>query len=370
MAELPKSASAVVVGGGVMGASAAYHLATRDVSGVVLVERDTLGSGATSKSAGGFRAQFSDELNIRIALENIRRLAVFEEEFKTDIDFKQWGYLFLLKEDAVESFETGIALQQSLGVPSELITPDDAAAMVPGIEIGDLAAAAFCSLDGYCTPEAVVQGYARAASELGAQVVQGVAALEVQAVDGRIVGVATSHGFISTGVVVLTAGVWTRDLALPLGLDLPVQAEKRHVFLTEPGDLLPRQLPLTIDFDTGFYFQREGNGLLLGGRQTSLEALAGEAVLRLPVVSELGVRPGWWGYYAMSPDHNAIIGSAQAPAGLFYATGFSGHGFQQGPVVGEYLADLVVGREPKFDLAAFSVDRFERGGPRPERNVV
>jgi sarcosine oxidase subunit beta len=169
--------------------------------------------------------------------------------------------------------------------------------------------------------------------------------------------------------VICVAGVWTTELTATAGLELPVTPEKRYVFLTDP-DPLPHELPLTIDFETSFYFQRERDGLLFGGRVATLEDLAPAATHRLPILNELGIKPGWWGYYAMSPDHNAIVGRAREPEGLLYATGFSGHGFQQSPVVGEYLSDLAVGREPVLDLSPLSVDRFATGEVKPEANVV
>lgn len=370
MGTLPASAEVVVVGGGVMGASTLYHLVRAGCSDVVLVERDTLASGSTSKSAGGFRAQFSDRLNIQIAKESIRRLAAFGDEPGADIDFKQWGYLFLLTADALAGFTPSVALQREMGVPTEIITPGAAAAMVPGLRVDDLAAATFCPVDGYATPEAVVQGYASAAIAGGATVVQGCRVDSVEVTGGRVTGVATAQGRVATGRVVCAAGIWTKELAAAAGLDLPVEAEKRYVFLTDRADGLPQELPLTIDFRTGFYFQREAASVLFGGRERTLDELAAHALHRLPALADLGVRPGWWGWYAMSPDHNAVVGAAGEPEGLLYATGFSGHGFQQGPVIGEYLADLALGRVPAIDLSPFSVERFATGTARPEINVV
>ena len=368
---LPATAEVVVVGGGVMGASALYHLARAGCSAAVLIERETLGAGSTSKAAGGIRAQFSDELNIRIALECIRRYERFAEEPGGEIGFKQWGYLFLLtREEEVASFRRSLALQQELGVPSRLLAPDEAAALVPGLRTDDLLAATFCPLDGYATPEAAVQGYASAAARLGATVVQGCAVQRISVQSGRVVAVETEQGRIATSRVVLTAGVWSRELAATAGVDLPVRPEKRHVFFTEPGDPLPRELPLTIDFRTGFYFHREGRGLLFGGREQTLEELAPIAAHRLPLLAELEVRGGWWGYYEMSPDSNAIVGETADPEGLVYATGFSGHGFQQAPVMGEHVACLALGLPTPFDLGPFSLGRFAAGETRTELNVV
>ena len=368
---VPASAQVVVVGGGVMGAAALYYLTRNGCADCVLVERETLAAGSTSKAAGGIRAQFSDELNIRVSLESIRRYERFGDEPGGEIDFKQWGYLFLLTETAdVEAFTRSIALQQRLSVPSRLITPVEAAEIVPGIETADVLAATFCPIDGYATPEAAVQGYAAAAGAAGAAIVQG-CAVERIVVDGaRVVAVETQSGRIATERVVLTAGVWSKELGRTAGVEIPVEPEPRHVFFTEPGDRLPHELPLTIDFSTGFYFHREGRGLLLGGREQTLEELAPVAAARLPVLEDVAVRGGWWGYYEVSPDHNALVGRTTEPAGLVYATGFSGHGFQQGPVVGEHVALLALDRPTPFDLSPFALERFAAGEARPERNVI
>ena len=370
MVALPRTAEVVVVGGGIVGASTLYHLAGAGCRDAVLVERETLAAGATSKSAGGVRAQFSDELNIRIGLDTIGRLERFQDEVGADPDFKQWGYLFLLGAGDVATFTESIALQRSLGVPSQLIDPAEAQRLVPGVSLEGIAAATFSPTDGYATPEAVVKGYARAAAAGGARVVQGCTVQRILAADGRVTGVLTDQGTVATSRVVCAAGIWSRELCAAAGLALPVTAEKRFVHLAGPGDGLPHQLPLTIDFATGFYFQRESNGLLFGGREQTLEALAPQAVQRLPLLAELPIRPGWWGWYGMSPDHNAIVGAAAEPEGLLYATGFSGHGFQQGPVVGDYLAALALGREPALDLAPFGVERFATGTARREANIV
>ena len=369
MPELPRTAPVVVIGAGVMGTSTLHHLVRAGCRAPVLIERDTIAAGSTSKAAGGFRAQFSDELNIHIALRSIAALKRFPDDPGFDIDFKQWGYLFLLRDGEVEGFERAIALQNSLGVPSRLLTPAEAGEMVPGIATEDLAAAAFCDMDGYATPEAVAAGYARSARRGGGVLIQGCEVLGIVVEEGRVSGVETSQGTVATDTVVLAAGVWGVELAAAVGLDLPVRREKRHVWFSGP-DPLVRELPLTIDFATSFYFHREGDRLLFGGREQTLEDLAPHALHRLPLLGDLEISPGWWGWYGMSPDHNAIVGAARDPAGLLYACGFSGHGFQQGPVMGEYLAALALGMEPPLDLAALSVERFSTGALRPEGNVV
>ena len=330
----------------------------------MLVERDVLASGSTSKSAGGIRAQFADELNVRIAL---RSLAEFEA-MADEIAFKRNGYLFLLeREEDVAEFRRALELQQSLGVPSRELTPEEAQEIVPQLSIDGILAATFCPRDGYASPETVVQHYAR---ESGATVLQGCAATGVEVRAGRIEAVETSKGRIATGTVVCCAGVWSKEVGALAGVKLPVEGEARSMWFTPEDGGLPERLPLTIDFSTGFYFHREGPGLAFGGRQRSLEEVAETAARRLPVLAELPVQSTWWGWYDISPDWNALVGEAEEPARFLYATGFSGHGFQQAPAVGEHLAELVLGREPTLDLSAFSAARFAAGAARPETFVV
>jgi sarcosine oxidase subunit beta len=361
----------VVIGGGAIGTSTLYHLAKAGCTRTVLVERGTIASGSTSAAAGGFRAQFSDELNIRIAMTSIERFSRFAEEIGTDIDFRQPGYLFLLNEAELAAFAPAVALQHALGVPTCVLDVDGALAIVPGVNPEGLAGATFCPMDGLATPESVAQGYAAAARRLGARVLQSVAAQQILVENGAVTGVRTGDGHvIQTPVVVCAAGVWSRELAAAIGVDLPVTPERRYIYHVDGRGPLPEQTPLTIDFSTGFYFHSEGPGLLLGGPWPTADELAPVALHRLPILGDLGIAHGWSGFYEMSPDHNAIVGATDQPTGFLYGTGFSGHGFQQSPVVGEYLADLALGRTPALDLSPFSLDRFALDAPRREVNVV
>jgi sarcosine oxidase subunit beta len=355
------SAEVVVIGGGVMGASVAWHLRELGVTDVVVCERETLASGSTRASAGGIRTQFADEVNIRIALRSLD-----EFERMEGIDFRQDGYLFLLDRPGdVEAFQAALALQHSLGVPSRELSVQEALQHLPQLEGAGLLAATFCDLDGYATPEAVVQWYAR-----GLDVRQGCAVTGIELSRGRVTGVQTTEGRIATGTVVCCAGAWSGEVAALAGVELPVRGERRWMFFTPRDGGLPRRVPLTIDFSSGFYFHREGPGLVFGGREQSAEELAEPATRRLPVLADLPVQTSWWGYYEVSPDWNALVGEAEEPSRFLYATGFSGHGFQQAPAVGEHVAELVVGREPTLDLSLLSVDRFARGSPRPEAFVI
>ncbi len=362
-----ESAEVVIAGGGALGASVAWHLAELGVTDVVLLERDTLASGSTAKSAGGIRTQFADELNIRIALRSLEEFAAMGEE----IDLRQWGYLFLLdREEDVDLFRAALALQHSLGVPSAELDAAGAQEIVPQLDLEGVLAATFCPLDGYCSPEAAVQWYARGAAERGVRIRQGSPLTGVRVHDGRIDGVETAAGSISTSTLVCTAGAWSGEIAELAGLELPVQGEARHLWFTSQDGGLPRELPLTVDFSTGFYFHREGPGLVFGGREPQLEDVAEAAARRLPALADLPIESSWWGFYEVSPDHNALVGESGQVSRFLYATGFSGHGFQQAPAVGEHVAQLVAGITPTLDLSAFDVERFARGAERRETVVI
>ncbi len=344
-----------------MGASVAWHLRELGIADVLLLERESLAAGSTSRSAGGIRTQFSDELNVRIAL---RSLAEFER--MDAIELRRYGYLFLLDREAdVARFRDALELQHGLGVPSRELTVEEALRLVPALDPEGLLAATFCELDGYASPESVVQWYAR-----GLDVRQGCEVTGIRVEGGRAAGVETTKGDVACDTVVCCAGAWSREVAALAGVELPVEGERRFMWFCPEDGGLPERLPLTIDFTTSFYFHREGPGLVFGGKEHALEEVAEHAARRLPMLLDLPVQSSWWGYYEMSPDHNALVGRATEIDGFFYATGFSGHGFQQAPAVGEHVAELVAGREPTLDLSAFDAARFQRGLARPESFVI
>jgi sarcosine oxidase, subunit beta len=381
---LPSSAEVVVVGGGVIGTSIAFHLAEAGVD-VCLLERDQLAEGSTSRAAGGFRAQFSDPLNIALGLRSIEAFTQFGERPGAEIDLQQVGYLFLLdRADDVAAFEASVALQNELGVPSRLVDLEEARALCPLVELDGVRAATYCPLDGHASPEAVVQGYAVGARSYGSTVVTGCAVTSVRHDRGAIRGVETALGSIETTTVVCAAGVWSPALASMVGLDLPVRPYLREVGFTGPVDGLPPRLPLTVDFSTGLYFHREGPGLLFGMADREqppgfvdtstdtgwLEKVLEVAERRLPALLDMGIAGGWKGYYEVTPDHNALVGESDDVSRFLYATGFSGHGFLQGPAIGEIVRDLVLRGAPFVDVSPLSVERFADAVPRPEHAVI
>lgn len=378
---LPEQADVVVIGGGVIGLSAAFHLAEAGRS-VVVLERDALGAGSTSRAAGGVRTAFSDEVNVRLAQRSLAAYERFAADHQQEIDLHRSGYLFLLSDDhQVADFAHASALQRSLGIDSRMIGVDQAAALSPLVDPTGLVGAMWSPDDGHCSPESVVAGYASSARRLDAHVEVGYAATGIEVRDERVVAVVTERGTITTDAVVCAAGAWSRAVGEWVGIDLPVTPLRRHVALSGPVADLDPATPFTIDFATSLYFHREGPGLLLGmpdaedvwtdsarRDESWLLHLAEALGERVPALGDVGLRIAWAGPYEVTPDHNALIGSA-GPAGFVYATGFSGHGFLMGPAVGEVVRDLVLGADPVVDVGALSVDRFA-SGVRPERHVI
>ncbi|MET0425687.1 MAG: FAD-binding oxidoreductase [Actinoplanes sp.] len=385
---MPESASVVIIGGGVVGLSCAYHLARAGVPDVVLLDSGALGSGSTSKAAGGVRAQFSDPVNIALGARGLETFGDFAARFDQEIDFHRVGYLFLLSSpESVAAFEAGVALQNDLGLPSRMISAAEARRMSPLITDEGLLAAAYSPTDGHCTPEAVVLGYATAARRAGATLHPNRAATGLEVRDGQVVAVGTAAGPIRTGAVICAAGAWSAEVGAWAGVHLPVTPLRRQILVTEPIPGLDPDTPFTIDFDTTFYFHGEGRGLLLGmsdpdetpgfklHRSDTWLSRLGEIVgRRAPALADVGIASGWAGLYEMTPDHNALIGRDDQVPNFLYATGFSGHGFLMGPAVGEVMRDLYLDRPPFVDISGLSAARF---GPlvadalgRPELNIV
>jgi len=383
------TAEVVIIGGGCMGASVAYHLARRGVRDVVLVEREPmLGMGSTGRNAGGVRHQFSNEANVRLSIESIRLFERFLEEVGYPIDFHQDGYLFLLSnEEDLRAFRRDVEMQQRLGIEVQVISPDDASRLAPGLAVDGVIEATFCARDGIADPNGVTMGFAKAAQAAGAEINRETEVTGIETNAGRITAVETSRGSISTHTVVNAAGPYARDIGKMVGLDVPVLPYRRHIFITEPispASHVPPSRIMVIDFETTFYFHREGAGILFGMSDSDepssydttvswefLEKVNRVAVKRLPVLGDAGIAHAWAGLYEMTLDAMPIIGPTHEIEGLYLITGFSGHGFQHSPAAGRMLADVIVdGAVSDFDLAPFSFDRFSIGAAERERNVV
>ncbi len=384
--ELPKTADVVIIGGGVMGTSTAYHLARKGVKRVVLVEKQPFfGIMSTGQCAGGVRHQFSSEINIRFSIESIRMLERFPEEMGQDIDLRFTGYLFLLtQEEDVAAFRKNVALQHSLGIMTQWLEPEDIARLVPLVNIEGVLAGTFYERDGLCDPSSVVQGYVSNARRLGAQLFTDTAATGIRMEGDRIVAVETNRGVIETPIVVNACGAWAPEIGRMVGVDIPIVPIRRQIVVTTPIPEIPPDFPFVIFFREALYFHREGEGILTGksnpnetpGYKLDVDpdwelVHMEEAMYRLPILEQAGLLSHWAGLYEVTPDHHPILGRIPTVEGFYVMAGFSGHGFMHGPVAGLLMAEEIVdGRAHTIDIGPFRYDRFLVGELRPEYNVV
>jgi sarcosine oxidase subunit beta len=374
---VPKTADIVIVGGGAVGCSIAYHLARRGQRGVLVLEQDAVGAGTTSKAAGGIRAQFPTETEITISLECIRVFERFADEFGVDIGYRKIGYLSLISDEAdLRGYEPRIALQRRMGVDVRVITPKEAQAIVPAMQVDDLIAAVWSPGDGMAGPAEVTNAFARRARELGARIAEGV---QVTAIDLAARRVRTSDGDVAAPVIVNAAGPRAARLARMVGVDVAVHPRRRHIFFTEPFPAIPGPTPLTTDRGSGMYFRKEMEQLLISpgdvedvgddmnvpmDRARQEEAVE-TAMHRLPILERARIAGGWAGLRPLTPDDHAIIGWAPGVEGFFLAVGFCGHGFQHSPATGRLVAEWLLDGRPSIDMSVFDPHRFARGTSAP-----
>jgi sarcosine oxidase, subunit beta len=381
----PSSAECVIIGGGVMGCSLAYHLA-REGMRPVLLERGSLGEGSTARSAGGVRQQFTTPVNVRIGMMSVRMLERFPEEIGATADLRQIGYLFVATTAEEQAqFARNVAMQQAIGLRDVcLLDVAGVRDLVPELRTDDLHGGTFCPSDGLAGPNEVPAGYAAAARRYGALIVEGCEVTAISRDRGRVTGVTAAGGIeVSSSLVINCAGPYAAVVGRMAGVEIPVRPFRRHIFVTEPFSL-SRSVPMTVDFHTSFYFHPEGAGLLLGmsdpDEPTSfdtsvswdfLEHLIEHATWRLPALERAEIHTGWAGLYEVSPDNQAIVGESPDLDGFWLCCGFSGHGFMQAPAMGRLLADMLLGRQPEIDLAPFSPTRFADGSQLiPEVAVI
>lgn len=386
MTDFPKQTQIVIIGGGVMGASAAYHLARRGCREVVLLERGpTFGGGATGKCAGGIRYQFSTEINIRLSQLSLPMLERFEAEIGQAIDLRWPGYLFLLTDEAqIEQFQRNVALQHRLGVPTEWLNGDEVRRWLPQLFAGDVLAATFYQQEGLADPHSVVNGYIGAARRLGVKAFTETAVSGITIEAGRVVGVQTTQGNITCEVVVNAAGPWAAQVSELAGAPLPVSPIRRQLLTTTPLPELQADFPVVIDLTEGIGFHREGDGLLTGmpnpheppGFAESVDEAwelyhLEAAIKRLPLLAKAGRLAHWAGLYEVTPDHHPIYGAVPEVNGYFVVAGFSGHGFMHGPISGLLMAEIILdGRATTLDVSTLDYRRFAENRLIREHNVL
>jgi sarcosine oxidase subunit beta len=379
------TADVVVIGGGVIGTSIAYHLAKMGGPDVVLLEKEPiLGTGSTGKCAGGIRQQFSTAVNVQLAMESVRFFQHFRHELDVDPDFRQYGYLFLATTEADEdTFRGNVHLQRRLGLEVDVLSPQQAQQLVPALNVDDVVLGTYCATDGYADPHSVVQGFAKGARQLGVDIQTGAVVTHIDVSKGAVRAVTSSEGTIHTATVVDAAGPWFAEVAGMAGLELPVRPYRRQIFVTEPFGGIPECTPMVIDFAPSFYFRREGPGVLMGMSDEEepssfnthvdwafLARVAEQAMHRAPVLAQAGIMEGWGGLYAVTPDDNPILGLVPEVEGFVCAGGFSGHGFMLAPAVGRAIAELILTGRSSQSISPLTVHRLREGREFREERVI
>jgi sarcosine oxidase, subunit beta len=379
------TASVVIIGGGISGCSIAYNLALKGVKDIVVIEKEYLTSGSTGRCGAGVRMQWGTEMNCRLAKYSIEFYEKANEvlEYDGDIEFKQGGYLIVASTEKEDTqFKKNIALQNSLGIPSVYLSPKEAKKIVPHMDESKIISATYCKKDGHLNPFHATQAYADAAARLGVKFMKYTTVTGIQVENGKVTGVQTDKGFISTPVVVNAAGGHSKQIGDMVGVDIPVYPERHQILVTEPVN--PIQDPMFMSFSLNIYCQQTPHGSFIMGRGDAneprdlrvtsswhfLEEMAKNCCELLPLLKDLRVVRQWAGLYCMSPDRQPIYGRANNVEGFYMATGYSGHGFMFGPVTGVVMAETILGEKHSLPIDKLGLDRFEKGELLFEPSVV
>lgn len=386
---MAETADAVIIGGGIVGSSVAYHLTEDDRRDVLIIDREERqGLGSTAKSMGGVRSQFATEINIKMSLYSIDIFSRFEEITGHTSGYKAHGYLFVATSPAhLDYLKTNLRRQLAAGLTNvEIVTREDILRIVPQLVTDDVVGGSYCPTDGFVDPYSVMTGFSKRARERGARLWLETEVTGIDIEQGRVRGVHTSRGYVSTRVVVNAAGPWAALVGQLAGLDMPVKPLRRQVVKTEAFHQLPARLPMVIDMSNGFHFRREGESFLLAwadpeeafGFRTDfgyefIEKILPIAARRVPVFEEAEVNPRrcWAGMYEVTPDHHAIIDRAPGVEGLYLANGFGGHGVMHSPATGRIISELVLyGEARTIDIRPLALDRFAKGRLLEETAVI
>ncbi len=382
---MERTAEVVIIGAGITGCSIAYHLASRGVRDILVLEKDQIGRGATADAAGGIRLQFSTKANIELSRYSLSIWENFKELFDIDIAFHQQGYLFLLtSESEIDVFRTNLEFQKQMGVPVRWVDNQEIGELNPSLNLDGIMAGTFCSSDGWADPYSSTMGFAQRARALGVEFIEETPVTGFVLAGDRISAVETPTGNISTNLVVIAAGAQTGEVGKLAGLEIPVAPYRRMSFVTEPFSAVPSTVPMTIEFGTSLYFHPESGGFLFGmsdpdepssfNRTVSddwMTKTVTELCRRAPIFEEARVRRGWAGLYEVTPDDNPVLGRVSGAVGVVVASGFSGHGYMQGPAIGRCISELILdGQATTVDISSFSPDRFASGDLAQEHNVI
>ena len=378
----PRSANVVVIGGGVNGTSVAMHLARMGAGKVVLVEKGHLAGGASGRSGAMVREHYLHPTLVKMAMEASDIFHNFGDAIGGDARFIQTGRMLFFGERDADAARANVEMNRELGVDIQTLTPSEVARIVPQADLDDIALGVYEPNSGYADPMATTYAYADQARNNGAEILTGCAVTEIKTVGGRVAAVQTEDGLIETDAVIAAVGPWVNKLAAPLGEFLPVTPIRvQMVHLRRPPSLESLDVNV-IDYTTGAYFRVDaGHNTLVGGEEwddlsevvnpdafglnadhDTITRFWDRARLRFPDFHAATQRGGYGSLYDMTPDGNPILDKSPNVEGLYWATGFSGHGFKLSPVVGRMVAEFVLhGNSSDHPIHEFRAARFDEG---------
>ena len=383
----------IVVGGGIMGCAAAFHLARRGLK-VALLDKQSLGAGPSGESSAIIRQHYSNELTARMALYSLRVFQHFDEQVGGECGFRPVGFVVLVDAQDRAGLEANVALQRRVGIQTELLAPEALRDLLPGMDLVDLVAAAYEPESGYADPYLTVNAYAHAARRHGAHILPDTEVIGLRLVAGRVAGVETPQGRFDAPLVLNAAGAWGALVARLAGAEAPIDACRVQVafFRRPPGHEAGH--PVVGDFVNAIYFRPETGNLTLAGLIDPEEAnsvvdpdgynrrldadfvleAGGRLVARYPAMELSESTGGYASLYAITPDWHPLIDELLPGSGFYVCAGFSGHGFKLAPAVGLMVADLMTGApDPQFDPYLFRLRRFAENDPvrgRYEYSIV
>lgn len=378
-----KKADIVIIGGGVVGCSIAYNLAKLGAKNIILLEKNTLASGATGRCGAGIRQQFGTKMNCILARESIKIFENLSQELEYDIELNQGGYLILAyTEKEVNQFKKNVALEQSLNIKARFITVEEAKEIVPPLNTEGILTATFCPTDGHANPFKTNFAYAEAAERLGVKIYTFTEVKEIETENHKIVAVNTDKGKVLTPIVVNAAGGYSGIIGKMVGVDLPVYSQRHQILITEPLDPLFR--PMLMSFSRNFYCQQTPHGSIImgfgdpnerkdgdiGSSWQFAQEMAQKMTAVVPLLKEVSMIRQWAGLYNMSPDAQPILGEHPQIEGFYMAIGFSGHGFMLAPITSKLIAELILKRKTSLPIDKLEIGRFERGELIIEPSVV
>ena len=371
---VPASAEIVIVGGGVIGLSIAYHLAKRGLTDVVVVERGYLAEGASGRNGGGVRQQWSTEINIRLMQESVELCRRFAVDLGVNVWFRQGGYLFLARNaNEVARLEKNIALQNRCGVHTRMLEPKAALDIVPELNLDGVVGASYNPSDGILFPWPFLWGYARQAAAYGVRIFTQTPVGGLEPIEGGGYVVHTPRGAVRARRVINATGAWSPKLAEMIGVKVPTWPIRHEICSSEP--LKPFLRPMVSELASGLYCSQSMRGEIVGGVSlpghgstygmgSTLEFLATYArrlVRLMPVLGDIKILRQWAGPYDQSPDGNPFLGAAPGHPDFFLACGFVGHGFMMAPIIGKLYAEWLTGSEPHEIFGRSQLARFTDG---------